>query len=211
MKLKVLSFFGILSPILYIVSTIVGGLIRSGYSHLSHSVSELLVSGAPNRIYLVIPFSIGDIFMCIFGFGLFAVFKSKPSPLSSNTGLAGFIILGVLGVLGLASIAIFPMDLPGTPATIPGLTHLILVGIQSLGSMVAILLVALWFKSNGFTGYSIYSIISLAAVFITGIIAMINTTQGSPFIGLFERLTISAFMQWLIVIALKFYNLKSVK
>jgi hypothetical protein len=211
MKLKVLSVFGILSPIIYIIGIIVGGLIRPGYSQISHYVSELLVFNAPNRLFLVPLFSISQVFMCIFGFGLFMVFNPETSPLSPRKGLSGFIIIGVLGLLGLASTDIFPMDLQGTSATIQGLMHLILVGAQSLGSMVAILLIGLWFKNNGFTGYSIYSIISLVIVFITIIISIIGIAQGSQFIGLFERLIIGAFMQWVIVIGIWLYGHKLVK
>ena len=51
MKLKVISLFGIIAPLFYIIPTIVGGSIRPEYSQLSNSVSDLLISGAPNKIY----------------------------------------------------------------------------------------------------------------------------------------------------------------
>ena len=204
MKLKVISLFGIIAPIIFVITIIVGGLITSGYSHLSQSVSELVMSGAPNKLYLDIPFSINYVFSCIFGFGIFIIFKSKASPLNSLTGLIGFIIIGILGILSLASSVFFTMDLPDAPATTSGIIHLILVGLESLGSMVAILLVGLWFRKIGLRGYSIYSIITLIIVFITGIIAVVGTTQDSSYIGLLERLTIGAYIQWSFVIALKF-------
>ena len=209
MKLTVFSLFGIIAPLFYIIPTIVGGLLRPGYSHLSNSVSDLLVSGAPNKIYLVIPFTFYPILLSIFGFGLFAVLKSKPLPLNSPTGLIGFILIGAsVGILGILTMTIFPQDAHGTPMTTPGLMHLILVGIQAISAIAAILLIGLWFKSNGLTGYCIYSIISLIALIITGIISMIGVTQGSQFIGLFERLNVGVIMQWLIVIGIWFYNLE---
>ena len=57
MKSTVFSLFGVIAPLFYIIPTIVGGLLRPGYSHLSNSVSDLLASGAPNRINLMIPFT----------------------------------------------------------------------------------------------------------------------------------------------------------
>ena len=210
MKLMVFSLFGIIAPLFYIIPTLVGGLLRPGYSHLSNSVSDLLASGAPNKIYLMIPFTVYPIFLSVFGFGLFAVLKSKPLPLNSPTGLIGFILIGAsMGIFGILTMTIFPQDPHGAPMTTPGLMHLILVGIQAISAMAAILLIGFWFRSNGFSGYFIYSIISFVVLIFTGIISMMGVTQGSQFVGLFERLNVGAIMQWLIVIGIWFYNFKS--
>jgi hypothetical protein len=205
MKSTVISLFGIIAPLFYIIPTIVGGLLRPGYSHLSNSVSDLLASGAPNRTYLMIPFTVYPVFLSVFGFGLFAILRSKPPPLNSQTGLIGFILIGAsMGILGILTMTIFPQDPHGTPMTTPGLMHLILVGVQAVSAMAAILLIGFWFRSNGFSGYFIYSIISFLVLLVTGIISMIGVTQGSQFIGLFERLNVGAIVQWLVVIGIWF-------
>jgi hypothetical protein len=212
MNLKIFSFFGILAPLFYIIPTIIGGLLRPGYNHLSNSVSDLLVSGAPNKIYIVGPFTLYPIFLCIFGFGLFSVLRSQPLPLSSKTGLAGFILIGaVIGLLGILTMTIFPQDPMGAPMTFPGLMHLILVTLQAFGAMAAVLLIGLWFRSNGFAGYSIYSIISFALILITGIISIIGASRGFHFIGLLQRINVGVILAWFIVIGIWFYNLKLVK
>ena len=210
MKITVYALFGIFAPLFYIIPTIVGGLLRPGYSHLTNSVSDLLASGAPNKIPLMIPFTVYPILLSVFGFGLFAILRSKPLPLNSPTGLIGFILIGAsMGVLGILTMTVFPQDPIGTPMTTPGLLHLILVGIQAISAMAAILLIGFWFRSNGLSGYFIYSIISFAVLIITGVISMIGATQGSQYIGLFERLNVGAIVQWLVVIGLWFYNLKA--
>lgn len=206
MNLKIISLLGIIAPIIFVVTIIVGGLMTPGYSHLSQSISELVISGAQNKLYLDISFSINYVFSCIFGFGLFVIFRSKASPLNSSTGLIGFIILGVISILSFLSSNFFTMNLPGTPATTFGTIHLILVGLESIGSMTAILLVGFWFRRVGLSGYGVYSIITLAIVFITGIMTLVATTEGSAYVGLFERLTVGAFALWSFVIALKFHN-----
>jgi hypothetical protein len=206
MNLKIISLFGIIAPIIFVITVVVGGLITPGYSHLSQSISELVMAGAQNKLYLDISFSIDYVFSCIFGFGLFIIFRSKASPLNSSTGLIGFIILGVIAILSFLSSNFFTMNLPGTPAATSGTIHLILVGLESIGSMVAILLVGLWFKKVGLSGYSVYSIITLIIVFITGIMTVVATTQDSAYVGLFERLTIGAFALWSFVISLKFHK-----
>lgn len=205
MKSTVISLFGIIAPLFYVIPTIVGGLLRPGYNHLLNSVSDLLASGAPNRIYLMIPFTVYPIFLSVFGFGLFAVLRSKPPPLNSQTGLIGFILIGAsMGILGILTMTIFPQDPHGTPMTTPGLMHLILVAVQAISAMAAILLIGFWFRSNGLSGYFIYSIISFVVLLITGIISIIGVTQGSQFIGLFERLNVGAIVQWLVVIGIWF-------
>jgi hypothetical protein len=205
MKSTVISLLGIVAPLFYIVPTVVGGLLRPGYSHISNSVSDLLASGAPNRVYLMIPFTVYPVLLSVFGFGLFAVLRSKPAPLNSTTGLIGFILIGAsMGVLGILTTTIFPQDPHGAPMTTPGLMHLILVAIQAISAIAAILLIGFWFRTNGFSGYFIYSIASFVVLLITGIISIIGVTQGSQFIGLFERLNVGAITQWLIVIGLWF-------
>jgi hypothetical protein len=205
MKSTVISLFGIVAPLFYIIPTVVGGLLRPGYSHISNSVSDLLASGAPNRIYLMIPFTVYPVFLSVFGFGLFAILRSKPAPLNSTTGLIGFILIGAsMGVLGILTTTIFPQDPHGAPMTTPGLMHLILVAIQAISAIAAILLIGFWFRTNGLSGYFIYSIASFVVLLITGIISIIGVTQGSQFIGLFERLNVGAITQWLIVIGLWF-------
>jgi hypothetical protein len=212
MNLKIFSLFGILAPFFYIISTIIGGLLRPGYNHLTNTVSDLLVSGAPNKIYIVGPFTLYPIFLCIFGFGLFSVLKAQPLPLSSKTGLVGFILIGVaIGVLGILTMTIFPQDAHGTPMTFPGLMHLVLVGIQAISSMAAILLIGFWFRSNGAPGYFIYSTICFTLLLITGILSMIGVAQGNQFIGLLERLNVFVILQWFFVIGIWFYNLKLIK
>ena len=209
MQSMVLSLFGIIAPLFYIIPTLVGGFLRPGYSHLSNSVSDLLTPGAPNKIYLMIPFTLYPIFLSIFGFGLFVVLRTNPEPLNSLSGLIGFILIGAsMGILGILTMTIFPQDVQGTPMTTHGLMHLILVGIQAISAMGAILLIGFWFKSNGSSGYFIYSIISFMVLLITGIISIIGAKKGSQFIGLFERLNVGVIIQWLVVIGIWFYGLK---
>lgn len=208
MDILVYSLLGIIAPIFYIVPTIVGGLLRPGYNHLFNSVSDLLASGAPKKQYLILPFTLYPVLLSVFGFGIFSILRSQPTPLNNPTGLIGFILIGAsAGVLGILTMTIFPQDEQGTPMTKPGLMHLILVGIQAISAMSAIILIGLWFNSNGFSGYFVYSIITFMLLISTGIISMIGGVKKSRFMGLYERLNVVSILQWLIVIGIWFYNL----
>jgi len=52
MKNRILSICGALAPILYIMTMVLGGAIRPGYSHIAQAVSELIETGAPNKALL---------------------------------------------------------------------------------------------------------------------------------------------------------------
>jgi len=207
MDFSVYSLLGIVAPIFYVIPTIIGGFIRPGYNHLYNSVSDLLSAGAPNKKYLVPFFTIYPVLLSVFGFGIYSVLRSQPAPLDSTTGLIGFILIGAsVGILGILTMTIFPQDEQGTPMTKPGLMHLILVGIQAISAMAAIILIGLWFNSNGFSGYFIYSIITFVLLVLTGIISMIGGVKKSRYMGLFERLNVVSILQWLIVISIWFYT-----
>ena len=207
MKLTVFSLFGIIAPIFYIVPTIIGGLLRPGYNHLFNSVSDLLASGASNKKFLVPLFTIYPVLLSIFGFGIYSTLRSHPAPLNSPTGLAGFILIGFsVGILGILTMTIFPQDQQGTPMTKPGLMHLILVGIQAVSAMAAIILIGLWFNTNGLSGYFIYSLITFILLITTGIISMIGGVKKSRYMGLYERLNVVSILQWLIVIGIWFFS-----
>lgn len=209
MDISVYALFGIIAPVFYVIPTIIGGLLRPGYNHLYNSVSDILAAGAPNKKLLMPFFTVYPVLLSLFGFGVFSVLRSEPSPLNSPTGLTGFILIGAgTGILGILTMTIFPQDEQGTPMTKPGLMHLILVGIQAVSAMAAIILVGLWFNDNGHSGYLLYSIITFVMLISTGIISMIGGVKKSRYMGLYERLNVISIIQWLIVVGVWFYNFK---
>jgi len=52
MKNKVLMLCGILAPVVYVITVILGGFLWPGYSHVSQPVSDLIATGAPNKSLL---------------------------------------------------------------------------------------------------------------------------------------------------------------
>jgi hypothetical protein len=65
------------------------------------------------------------------------------------------------------------------------------------------LLMFFWFKSiPGLKPLSVYSLISLAVVFVSGGILTYVTASGGTIAGLLVRVTIGAFLQWMLGIAI---------
>jgi hypothetical protein len=200
MNWKFLFVCGILIPMIYIFMYLLGGVLRPGYSHISNSVSELLAPSAPNKSLLSVIQITYALLHVLFGVGVFQFVQT-----SGENALIGRIGAWMIITLGLVTIgtAIFPQDATGTPVTIPGQVHKILVfgGLIPL-SILSTLLIGLWLRRvEIFPGFDIYSFITVGAIVIMGGVG--GATVGSPFAGLVERIAAIVTQQWLFMLALK--------
>ena len=204
MKLKLFFLCGILSPLFYLLMTILGGMMRPEYSHTYHAVSELLERGAPNKLILDILLVISNLLNILFGFGVLQLVRIHQQ--KHRTGIVAASLLIAAGVLGLTITVFFPMEPRQLPLTFPGLMHLILVGVLSILGIITIFLFAVWFKQQtDYTKYGAYSFITVIIIIVTGAVAAASAIIESPLMGLAERITITAHLQWTFVIALKMY------
>ena len=203
-KLKILALCGILAPIIYVLSLVIGNILDPSYSQVGKTVSELIQQGAPNRDLLNTIFIVYNILLIPFAFGLYYGLRK---------GWARNVILGALvinGVLGVAWTLFFPLDVGGKSESLTGQLHLI------VGALVVPLIFALelsfWRsarKDSRWQGYGRFSLaifaITLAFGFTT--VAFVN----SDYRGLLERITTGSFLLWVEVLALKLYSLSKQK
>ncbi len=178
---------------------------RQDYSHSYHAVSELLEAGAPNKPLLDILLSISDILAILFGIG--ALLLVQKSSHKRSTGTVGAFCLIAIGVLGLATAVFFPMDPRTAHLTLPGLMHLVIVGILAILSILAPFLFFIWLKyQSGYARYANYSLLSAILILVTGGYAAVTVITESPLIGLAERITVGIYLQWTFFLALKMYS-----
>ena len=202
MNKKHLILSGFLATVIYCITVIIGGLIRPGYSHISQFVSELIATGAPNKILLDQMFAVYNILTTVFAWALLIFVRTQQGNPKIKIGLAGTLILLSEGIFGLATL-FFPQDPVGTPSTLTGSLHIILAGLSSFTTMAAMLLIGLWIRANAqLKSYGNYSFASVGFVFIFGGIAAAMTANQSPLSGLVERLTIGGFLQWMAMISI---------
>ena len=198
MNQEILYLCGMLVPFVYIIMYVIGGALRSGYSHLSDSVSELLSPGAPNKPLLDILNFTFALLYTLFGIGVFQ-FVDK----SGQGNLVGYIGAGLIIAVGLASFGstIFPQDATGSPATLAGKLHLIFVfAVQIPGAIFSTILMGIWFRQTGiFPGFATYSFISAGVIVLTGVLA--GPARDTPIMGLVERISALAVHQWVFVFA----------
>ena len=198
---------GVAAAIVYIGTVLLGGWLRPGYSHISMAISELVADGAPNRSLLSSAFLVYNTLLSIFGLGLFL--KANSHSRGRISGMIGSLAVLLVGLAGILMELAFPQEPGGTATTFTGIMHFVMAGVAALGTMVAILMLAFWFKNiPALKGYIVYSLISVAVIFISGGLGAAAMANHSPLFGLIERITIFTFTLWMFVIGRKMAQLE---
>ena len=204
---KLLMLCGASAAMIYIGTVILGGLLRPGYSHISMAISELVADGAPNRSLLSSLFLLYNILLTVFGIGLLLTVNSRSG--RKLSGFVGSIALVLVGIAGILMELVFAQEPGGTARTFTGMMHFVMAGIASLGTMVAVLGIGLWFRNiHEMKPYVLYSIISVTIIFVSGGSSAAAMSNHSPFFGLIERITILTFTLWIFIIGLKMLQLE---
>jgi len=195
----VLLACGLLIGLFYVALYTVGGALRPGYSHIGHSVSELLAPGSPHRQTLATIQVIYALLHVAFGCGvLLEVLEMRPSLL----GAIGAWAIVAVGIATLGT-AVFPQDATGTPETTAGKIHKALVfGVLVPASILSTLLIGLWSRDVGaLAGFSLYSYITVGAIAVMGAIG--GAAVKTRYAGLAERVAALVTHQWLFVLAIR--------
>jgi len=200
MSHKVFLLCGVISPLLFVGLTVLGGALRPGYSHVSDTVSELFSPGAPNKRLLDVLHTSCAVLGVLFGIGVWQFVRG-----CEYDGLVGPVAAGMIVAIGLVNVAtatLFPQDAWGAPPTFPGQLHKALAGVLALLSILSTLLMGVYLRRTGvLPGFGMYSFVTVGVIVLSGGFAV--ATLGTPIMGLTERITILASVQWTFVFALK--------
>jgi hypothetical protein len=197
MSRKILLYCGMAAPILYVITVIAGAAVRNDYSHIVNAISELISNGAPNKALLDVIFNVYNALLLAFAIGGFIAVKNAHRLCRIAMGI--FIGIQILSF----SWGFFPMDPLGAAPTFAGAMHNILGGVVALATILMPLLMGLGYrKSKDFHRYVIYSWVSSAIIFVSGLTGVILGGQGFLVFGFFERITIGTYEIWLFVTAL---------
>ncbi|MFJ5960447.1 DUF998 domain-containing protein [Pseudarthrobacter oxydans] len=190
---RVLLAAGPVSSLLYVVAT--DGLAASrwdGYLRTEQMVSELFAVGSPGREVLV-PFTwLYTALFVAFGAGVWM-------DVHGNRALR--IAGGLLTAYGLWNImgALYPLTL-GDETSVP--MHILATNIQ-----LALMVAAMCFVAAGFHGrMRWYSILSLLASALMGMVAFMAAPRPNLVLGIGERISIGAFLLWVAVLAVALWR-----
>lgn len=192
-----LAIFGMLSPIIYTITWIIGGFIRTDYSHIRDDVSSLFAVGASKRWLFNSLFISGSALLFIFSFGLLW-------GIEGNGSVVGPILFLISTFIGLLVTLFFPLDEGGELETLRGKMHLILIVIS--GIFVLVSMVFLWLRTKalaGWIGFAWFSLVSVPVMLI--LMAVSGIFGGGPYMGLVERFMVSYFQVYYLVIALMLF------
>jgi hypothetical membrane protein len=203
MNQRFLSLCGMIAPLLFTFTAILGGAIRPDYSHISNTISELFSPGSPNKLLLDALHTLYAILLILFGIGLLQFVRKRER--SGMVGVIGASLFIAMGVLSLTSATIFPQDAWGSPPTFPGKMHITVLGIIGLISILYILFLGIWFhRTKIFPKFRTYSFITIGAVMVST--GFFLATWGSPIMGINERISGLIGFQWTFYLALWMFS-----
>jgi hypothetical protein len=192
---QVLAICGMVSPVVYTLMWILGGLLRSDYSHVRDDVSSLVAVDAPRK-------RLFDAFIVTSSVLLFVFYLGLHWGINSGQGsVVGPILFLVSGFLGVLVAFFFPLDAGGEIISFRGKMHLVLVVTSGLLTIAG--MVALWFRLEsveGWSGFATFSLISAIVSFIFVLIAAVF--MKGEYRGLVERPMVSTFQIYYFIISL---------
>jgi hypothetical membrane protein len=201
MNKKFLLSFGIVAPLVYIITVIIGALMRPDYSHLTHAISELTAFGAPNKFLLDSLFSVYNFLLLGFGLGLLIFVRHHANQFWS--GKVGVYLILLVGFIGLLTNLFFPMDQRNVTPTLTGNIHLGLAGLLSLGTILSTLFLGLWLqKTADHKALGIYTLITCGLILISGGFAAFSAANMPSIMGAAQRITIGFFMVWIFIMGI---------
>jgi hypothetical membrane protein len=195
---------GLLAPVVYVATTVLGGLIRPGYSHVAEAISELTAAGAPNKALLDPLYTLYNLLGLVFATGVFLAIGRHTRGKARRIGHAGAAML-ILGSALSLTFAVFPQDPGGLPVTFSGTVHILLAGVVAPASLLALLLLGLSARqSPRLRGYAAFTFAADAVILLAGSLTPLALAGPlGPYFGLVERSTIGAILVWTAVTAWK--------
>lgn len=191
-------YCGIAASLLYITMNIFIPPLYEGYNWVTQTVSELSAVDAPTR---PLWFPLGMIYTLLvaaFGWGI----------LRSADGKRSLRVVGILMILhGVFGLIWSPMHqrevLAAGGGTFTDTWHIVMSAITVLLMFLSIGLGAAAFGK----GFRVYSIVTILIFIVFGILTFLEAPNvdknlPTPYIGLWERINIAAFMSWLIVFSI---------
>ena len=190
----ILAICGMLSPIIYTLMWILGGVLQSEYSHVRDDVSSLVAVDAPNK-------KLFDKFLITSNVLLFAFYAGLHWGINNGEGsIIGPALFLISSIVGILVALLFPLDADGEITSTRGKMHVLLVvmGILTIAGMIA-----MWFRLESVVEWSAFATFSLIAAIVSLILVAITAIAAtSKYLGLVERFMVSSYQVYYFVLAL---------
>jgi hypothetical protein len=193
---KVLLLCGILSSVLYVATDVLASRRYEGYSYADQTYSELLATGAPTRLFMLMASGAYNLLVAAFAVGVWT--SARPKRVARITGA----VMVVYAVLSMVTPSFFQMDMRAAAVTPRGGLHGPMTAVMSLFILLSMGFGAFLFGKR-FRFYSFATIVIVVAFGILTSLQIPELAAGEPTpgIGLTERVNIYATMLWFAVLA----------
>lgn len=197
----VLLVCGILSALLYAAMVALVAMRWEGYSSASQTVSELSAIGAPTRPLWVALAAVYTLLVTAFGCGVWLA-AGRNRRLRVAGGLQ--IAVGLIGPFWP------PMHLRGAEPTLTDAMHIVFAV-----AWLVLTLLTVGFGGAALGGrFRIYSMATLAVFVVFGVLTGVQGPRiaaglPTPWIGVWERIDIGAFLLWVVVLAVALLRARS--
>lgn len=191
---------GIAYPVAYVIANDVVGASRyPGYSRRDQAVSELSATGAPPRTFLTGVLPVHAALATAFGAGVWRSARGRRSLRAAGA---------LLMASGVTSVAWAPFPMSSREDIVAGKGSTNDTGHLVLSALTVAEIVGLLGAGSGSfgRGFRTYSLASAATVLATGSLtswqaARLPSGRPTPGMGLYERLSIGAWLQWMAALA----------
>jgi len=195
MSRKFLLFCGVLASLLYIVMNIFIPPLYEGYNWVTQTVSELSAVDAPTRPLWFVLGIIYTLLVAAFGWGIIKSAGEKRS-----LRIVGILIF-LHGILGLTWSPMHQREvLAAGGGTFTDTWHIVMATVT-----VLLMFLSIGFGAATFgKGFRFYSIATIIVFIVFGVLTFVEAPNvhkngSTPYIGLWERINIAAFMVWMLV------------
>lgn len=189
----VLLACGILASLLYVAMNLLVPMRWEAYSVASQTVSELSAIGAPTRALWVPLGTLFTLLFAAFGWGVL---------LAAGANRRLRVVGGLIVAHGIIGLYWPPMHLRGTPPALTDALH-----IAWSAATVLLMTLAIGFGAAALgKRFRLYSVATLAILVAFGILTGLDAPRiaanlPTPWIGIWERISIAAFFLWVVVLA----------
>jgi hypothetical protein len=203
-KIKILSYSGISGAVVFIVTTIIGGSVFEGYSHISQYISESYAYGTTYGLWLrwtgYIP---SGLFIALFSILAGRKFKAN------SLVVSGFVGFGIFYGLFTSLVSVFPCDFgcnrEYSDSSISQIIHSVLSLFTYLVTPIMLFMIGVGFKRQGYN--KVHSRLSIFLSFTSltfGLLFLANAN--SSVAGLLQRITESVYLFWIIYISVSLHK-----
>jgi hypothetical protein len=199
---NILLICGVIAPLLYIVTDTVAGILYPDYNFIDQAISELLAINAPTSDFVVPLFTLYDILLFAFAFGVWL-------SAGRNRSLRVIALLMVgNAVTGLMLWNVFPMHMRGVEAAFTDTMHIILSGIGVIFILLAVIFgsfaLGKWFRLFSIVTILLFLAPSFLVFALSPSVTQFlgKTVDMPPLTGISERISTYVYMLWQVVLAI---------